>query len=251
MAPVLLPFFYVLLLLSQAAAQKKEEAVVFTPSKYRIMRVHLPPGPVGIQAAVSRGRYLVNFGTREGIKPGSIFQVFHREHLTGLVRVEQVWRDTAHVLLINLVKKIDPASPSPLQRGFYLKPKFVVLETVHFAQGQPDFSTDMHERLSYAARFIRSFPDSPLILEGHSDNTGNKKANLELSRQRAERIRSYLSEVHRLPLSQMHVKGYGSAEPIATNATEEGRQQNRRVDITLADQLPPELVEKKPEEEKK
>lgn len=242
------PPLLTILLLAAATAQetgeKKEEPPDLKPSKYKIEELHLPPGTSGIQIATSRTLYRINFGSREGVKPGSIFAVFFRAQRSGLVRIEKMWRDSAHARLIRLEQKVDYKMPAPLERGSYLKPKFVVLETVLFDQDRPDFSEEMHERLHYAARFIREFPNSPLVLEGHSDNTGKEKKNIVLSLQRAEQIRDYLHEVHRLPLAQMHLKGYGSAEPITTNATEEGRQQNRRVDITLVDQVPEQKVEK-------
>ena len=241
MSPLFPPLLSLLLLASATAQESVEKAEApgdFTPSKYKIEAIHLPPGPGGKQVATSRTLYRINFGSREGVKPGSIFAVFFRAQRSGLVRIEKVWRDSAHARLIRLERKLDYEMPAPLKRGSYLKPEFVILETVLFGLGRPDFSEEMHERLHYVARFIREFPDAPLVLEGHSDNTGKEKKNIALSLQRAEQIRDYLHEVHRLPLAQMHLKGYGSAEPIATNATAAGRQQNRRVDITLVDQIP-------------
>jgi outer membrane protein OmpA-like peptidoglycan-associated protein len=228
-SPVMLP--------AQQEAGKTEQPH-FTRSKYRIGKVHLPSGPSGIQAATSRTRYRVNFGSREGVQPGSIFAVYQEHVRLGLVRVEEVWRDTSHVRIVLLERKLDPSVAAPLRRNHYLQPKLVLLETVHFAAGEPDFSEDMHQRLRYVARFARESPNRPLILEGHSDITGDDKENRILSEQRAEQIRNYLYEVQRLPIEQMHLKSYGSSEPIASNETEEGRRQNRRVEITLVDQLP-------------
>ena len=114
----------------------------------------------------------------------------------------------------------------------------MLLETVYFDKGQPAFTEEMKERLRYAARFVREFPNSPLVLEGHADNTGNEKRNVELSRQRAERIKGFLNQVHRIPMDQIHVTSYGSTEPIASNETAQGRRANRRVEITLVDEVP-------------
>ncbi|MBN94716.1 MAG: hypothetical protein CL928_11705 [Deltaproteobacteria bacterium] len=223
---------------------KELNPTVLRPSKYRISQVHLAPGPAGIQAAVSRGRYRVNFGTREGVQPGSIFEVYQEHLRLGLVRVERVWRDTSHVRLIRLEQKVNSA-PAPFgARGrlHHLQPKLVLLQTIHFDQGKPDLSTDMHQRLRYLSRFVREFPDHPLVIEGHSDITGDEKRNRVLSRQRAEQIRQYLHEVQRLPMEQMHLWSFGSTEPIATNNTAEGRALNRRVEITLRDTLPAALA---------
>ena len=228
-----------LLAVTHVPAQEEEpEAPLYTPSKYRIIRVHLPQIKGGRQAAVSRGYYIVNFGSREGVQRGSVFSVRSEGALMGVVRVEEVWRDSAAVRLIHLEDKVDPQSPNPLERGYYLEPRFVFLETIYFDKGEPDFSADMHERLHYAARFVRAYPNFPLVLEGHADNAGKKEENQKLSEERAEKIRLFLHEVHRLPATQIYTKGYGETEPIATNSTEEGRRRNRRVDIILTDERP-------------
>jgi outer membrane protein OmpA-like peptidoglycan-associated protein len=221
-----------------AEGQKEEPPPPRPPSKYRIVRVHLEAGRRGPQAAVSRGFYIVNFGSREGVQRGSIFNVYSRNSLMGLVRVDRVWRDSAAVSLVNLVHKAMPGSPNPLERGYYLEPKFVFLESILFDRGRPNIDPDMHERLRYAARFIRAYSDFPLIIEGHTDDTGDKKKNQVLSEERAGQIRDFLHEVHRLPIEQMHVRGYGQSDPIATNTSAEGQRLNRRVDIVLADRVP-------------
>ena len=227
-----------LLAFVSAEGQNEEAPPPRPPSKYRIIRVHLAAGSRGHQAAVSRGFYIVNFGSREGVQRGSIFNVYSKNSLMGLVRVDRVWRDSAAVSLVNLVHKAVPESPNPLERGYYLEPKFVFLESILLDQGEPEIDPDMHERLRYAARFIRAYSDFPLIIEGHTDDTGDKKKNQVLSEERAGQIRDFLHEIHRLPSEQMHVRGYGQSDPIATNTTAEGRRLNRRVDIVLADRVP-------------
>ncbi len=71
-----------------------------------------------------------------------------------------------------------------------------------------------------------------LKLAGHTDNTGSMKTNLRLSKERAEAVKSYLSGKGANP-SRIEATGYGPNQPIATNATAEGRQQNRRVEFTI------------------
>lgn len=214
-------------------AAETSMAPSFTPSKYRIMRVHMLPPPTDAQSATSRGRFLVNFGSRDGVQRGSIFQVHNLRELVALVRVHRVWRDSASVQLVNLIRRPEPDNPQPLKRGYYLEPKFVLLETVFFDQGKPVFSPEMHEQLHYASRFIRSYPEFPLVLEGHTDNRGPQADNAKLSMQRAATVMTYLKEVHHIPAEQMQLRGMGESHPIATNSTEEGRKMNRRVDIIL------------------
>jgi len=72
-----------------------------------------------------------------------------------------------------------------------------------------------------------------LEIQGHTDSTGPEAWNLQLSKKRAEAVMEYLHKKYRIPLHRMAVIGYGSAEPIADNATREGRAQNRRVVILV------------------
>lgn len=71
-----------------------------------------------------------------------------------------------------------------------------------------------------------------LKLAGHTDNTGSLQTNLRLSKERAESVKTYLVGKG-ANASRIEATGYGPSQPIATNATAEGRQQNRRVEFTL------------------
>lgn len=236
------------ILLAQEAANSAEtepattEEVVdpnaFEPSKYRIQRVHLLPNERGPQAGVSRGRYIVNFGSRDGVQPGSIFRALYRGQLMGLLKVTRSWRDTTELTMVQLVHKSDLSSPYPLNPGYYLEPHLVLLETIHFDSGEPIIDPDMHERLHYASRFVRSFPQFPLIVEGHTDAMGKAGENMTLSKERAQAVLIFLNEVYRIPIEQLHAVGYGQTRPVASNLRKEGRFQNRRVDIILMNKKP-------------
>lgn len=206
--------------------------------RYRIVRPYAPASASERQVAISHGRSRVNFGSRQGVQPGSIFEVFNGGLMIGLVQVDSVARDTSWVRLIKLENVLDPRQPYPLDRDCELKPKLVALETVYFDGETPALPPSLQERLRHVAGFILSFPDSPVLLEGHSDNKGKKTDLLKQSAWRAERLRTYLHEFHHIPLSRMRVRAYGDERPIAANATEEGRRQNRRVEITLVDKVP-------------
>ena len=208
-------------------------------TKYGILRTHLPDSEGAAQVSVSHARYIANFGTRDGVKPGAIFQVYRGATYVGLQRVEWVYRDSSSLRLVNLDRKLDPESPEPIRRGYALFPHHVLLESVNFSSGKPDFSQGMHERLRYAARFILNFADFPVIVEGHTDNTGDKARNVVLSRERADVVKGDLHDIQQIPRTQMFTVGYAAEHPIASNNTEEGRLHNRRVDIVMVNQLPP------------
>ena len=71
-----------------------------------------------------------------------------------------------------------------------------------------------------------------LKLAGHTDNTGSNELNMRLSKDRAESVKSYLVSQGANP-SRIEATGYGENQPIASNKSAAGRQQNRRVEFTL------------------
>ena len=73
--------------------------------------------------------------------------------------------------------------------------------------------------------------DLKLTIEGHTDNVGNAAANRALSEQRAAAVKAYLVEKHGIDAGRLQTAGFGDAKPAAPNATPEGRQQNRRVEL--------------------
>lgn len=82
------------------------------------------------------------------------------------------------------------------------------------------------------ARILNKYPDTNILMEGHTDSTGSDDYNLTLSKERAEAVAFFLAE-NEVSSSRFSIKGYGEAQPIATNNTAEGRQQNRRVDVAI------------------
>jgi peptidoglycan-associated lipoprotein len=70
-------------------------------------------------------------------------------------------------------------------------------------------------------------------IEGHTDNVGTKEVNERLGLERAEAVKMYLYEQHKIPLHRMNIISYGEDKPVAPNTTSEGRAQNRRVVIRI------------------
>lgn len=70
-------------------------------------------------------------------------------------------------------------------------------------------------------------------IEGHTDNAGNAAANTKLSQQRANAVRNYIVKKFKIEPSRLTAKGYGPTKPVASNATKEGREQNRRIEATF------------------
>ena len=74
------------------------------------------------------------------------------------------------------------------------------------------------------------FPDSTIVVEGHTDSQGADNTNLGLSQERADSVREYFIANLALPSSRVSAIGYGKTSPIANNDTSEGRAQNPRSD---------------------
>ncbi len=88
------------------------------------------------------------------------------------------------------------------------------------------------ENLSKLAEILNKYEETNILLEGHTDNTGSEEYNLELSKKRAQSVSNYLATNNVNPV-RFTIMGYGESQPVATNDTSEGRQQNRRVDIAI------------------
>ena len=86
--------------------------------------------------------------------------------------------------------------------------------------------------LDKMAVILNKYPDTNILIEGHTDATGTDEHNLELSRNRASSVSNYLAGLGVDP-SRFTAMGYGESQPIATNDTDAGRQQNRRVELAI------------------
>lgn len=117
-----------------------------------------------------------------------------------------------------------------LREGNTLKIRLVGLT---FAAGKSMIDPEFFSLLTKVQQAIREFPDSQIKIEGHTDSKGHAAANDRLSTARAEAVRAYLLANMGLPAEQVQAIGYGAARPIAADATEDGRRQNRRIDILI------------------
>ncbi len=82
------------------------------------------------------------------------------------------------------------------------------------------------------ASLAREYPQHKLLIIGHTDNTGSDNFNLSIAAQRAISVRDWLLKEH-IPASQLATRSAGATEPVASNDTANGRQQNRRVEVLI------------------
>ncbi|MNL23697.1 Outer membrane porin F precursor [compost metagenome] len=105
------------------------------------------------------------------------------------------------------------------------------IKNLEFETGKSVIRSTSYNSLDRVAALLIE-KDFSLKLAGHTDNTGSLQLNLRLSKERAESVKAYLVSKGANP-SRIEATGYGPNQPIASNKTAEGRQQNRRVEFTI------------------
>jgi outer membrane protein OmpA-like peptidoglycan-associated protein len=109
----------------------------------------------------------------------------------------------------------------------------VNLSDVLFDTGKFTLRPEAREKLSKISGIVLAYPDLRLAIEGNTDSVGSDAMNQELSERRAGAVRDYLAKQN-IPLASMTSQGFGKTQPVATNDTPEGRQQNRHVEMIVS-----------------
>jgi len=107
---------------------------------------------------------------------------------------------------------------------------------VLFDFGKYNLRSEAREKLAKLTGIVLAHPGLKLEVEGHTDSVGSDEANQKLSQQRADTVRSYLTE-QGLPDAAVSSRGFGKTTPVADNDTPAGRQKNRRVEIVVSGEV--------------
>ena len=103
----------------------------------------------------------------------------------------------------------------------------------NFAFNRDDIRPEFQSELNEVGTFLNNNPDAYVMLVGYTDSIGSEEYNLDLSLRRANSAANYLTSNHNIDRDRIVVNYYGEANPIASNDTEEGRAQNRRVEVAV------------------
>ncbi|NQU80936.1 MAG: OmpA family protein [Bacteroidetes bacterium] len=121
-------------------------------------------------------------------------------------------------------------------RNFLLKPievgEKVILKNIFFEFGKAVLTSDSYIELGRVLKLMSTNPGLRIEISGHSDNVGSYAYNQKLSEQRAKAVVDYLVDLG-IDSARLEYTGYASSQPVATNDTEEGRAQNRRVEFKI------------------
>lgn len=127
-------------------------------------------------------------------------------------------------------------SSTDVSRDFELDPLEVGatfrLNKVYFERGTSTLLEESFAELEGVVELLNENPGIKIELSGHTDNQGSSKLNVKLSQERVDVVELYLTE-HGIESKRIKGKGYGGTRPVASNASEETRKLNRRVEITI------------------
>ncbi|WP_167881099.1 OmpA family protein [Leptospira gomenensis] len=109
----------------------------------------------------------------------------------------------------------------------------ISLNSVLFDYDRSELKEEAKAELGRIASVLKKYGDREIRISGHTDNTGGEDYNKKLSRERALSVLRELRDKQGIEEKRMSYEGYGKSKPIADNASLQGRQKNRRVDITI------------------
>ncbi|MSS76458.1 MAG: OmpA family protein [Methyloglobulus sp.] len=105
---------------------------------------------------------------------------------------------------------------------------------ITFDTNKASIKKESNEQINHIAEVLKAFPKVNIKIGGYTANTGKANANKKLSNSRAIAVKKAIV-AKGVKTDRMDAEGYGSDHPVASNDTEEGRQQNRRIDVRVTE----------------
>jgi len=128
-----------------------------------------------------------------------------------------------------LERRLAELQAEQTERGYVM-----TLGDVLFDIDRAELTAGGMQNVARLADFMKAYPDRSVVVEGHTDSTGDESYNLQLSELRARSVEDVLIRQGIDP-ARISTRGYGEAYPVASNDSSAGRQQNRRVEIVILD----------------
>lgn len=109
------------------------------------------------------------------------------------------------------------------------------LENIQFKADSFELEQSEQEKIKKLAQILNEYPDNDLLISGHTARAGSEESCQALSEERALSVADFIAELKIREKKHIFTQGFGSKVPVASNATEEGKKKNRRVEITILD----------------
>jgi OOP family OmpA-OmpF porin len=111
--------------------------------------------------------------------------------------------------------------------------KYCVTLDIEFDINKADIRGQYNSEVAKVGDFMKKYPTTTAVIEGYADEVGSEEYNMKLSQRRAESVVKSLVDNFGIEPARLSAKGYGKTRPIATNATDAGKQKNRRIDAII------------------
>jgi outer membrane protein OmpA-like peptidoglycan-associated protein len=129
---------------------------------------------------------------------------------------------------MELQKQVELLQARPTDRGLVL-----TLGDTLFATGRSELKSGATANLDRVTAFMNEYPSRTATIEGFTDSMGSEEYNQDLSQRRADSVKGYLVG-HGVDTARLSSAGRGENAPVGDNASAEGRQQNRRVEVIIS-----------------
>ena len=126
-----------------------------------------------------------------------------------------------------------PIEPVPATEPTPERFKYCVTLDIEYDINKAEIRPQYGDEVAKVGDFMKKYPTTTAVIEGYTDEVGTDEYNLQLSQKRAESVVIYLEEHFGIAASRLAAKGYGKTKPIADNATDTGRQKNRRINAII------------------
>jgi outer membrane protein OmpA-like peptidoglycan-associated protein len=192
--------------------------------------VYMADRKIDIARALAQSRLLVS--QREVLsqqRANAQLEARNRQLANALNETDAARKDTiaARKQAADLQRQITELNARPTERGLV-----VTLGDLLFDTNKSELKSGASTNLGKLAAFLNKYPDSSVLIEGHTDNTGSYEYNLDLSQRRADSVKSWLVGKG-VSTARLNTSGKGEGSPVAGNDSATGRQLNRRVEVII------------------
>jgi OmpA-OmpF porin, OOP family len=165
---------------------------------------------------------------------GSFFDSTYRFSIFGSSQYRVIATAEGYIPKVVLVDPKLLKGQTAVVKDFILTPKGQTIRLDHllFTQGKSDIDPTSFDELNEIAAMLIENEAMVIQLEGHTDNQGNAKANMELSQDRVDAVKKYLVS-KKVSKSQVKTKAFGGTQPVSKGKTPKDRDMNRRVEMRV------------------
>ena len=203
----------------------------------------------GVQVAEEspKRQYYIDRGLESNLAKGDTLNVYREKRLSRQVaKPLRIFVGTLILMEVQQGSALGVFEPnlsimnSPLIRykvgmkGDIVVPRIVIDSSVLFDPGSNNLKAGAAQEFDKVAQFMQLYSPSKLFIDGHTDSDGDARSNQDLSKKRAELVRTLLIDTYAfITPAMIEARGYGEERPIANNDTPENKALNRRIEVMV------------------